>query len=810
MQPFPAAPAIAGPAGSLIYQTEASATIDSAGETEAFTLALDAGQTLSAVVEPAAGLDVSITVRDPLSVVLATSDAGSAAAAELVQLAPVAEAGLYTVEVTGVGATTGAFGVTAVLNAAFEEETVADAPGNNTSATAQNLDGAFSVVAGSTIAHTAVVAETDNLLSGGSAADFDWYEFSLTDGQVATAVVDADAAGTLTVELIAADGVSLLAVGAATGNARALVPGIADLTLDALPETFFLRVSGDAGAYSLTVVKDAAFDAESVPQVLPASGDALPASGDALGAINADFPVDNSTGVSGAVNLPANLIDGNGFLWDLAVTGSVAGGSDDAFDGAAVHGGFPVAGGGATLEETNREVVIGPRTIAGLDVSRKVYVPDDAGFARFLEVVTNNTAATHTYTVAIATNLGSDGATNLFDDDSGDASFGVDDDWLVTRDGSGEDPSVLHVVAGLGDRPTAASLSGDDVEYEFELTLAPGETQIVMHFLAQDTSAASLVTLAGTLSELGGGATEGMTAAESSQVVNFLADIDTYSLAVESGDTVIASTGTPAGGADGFVNLLDPRIELLDPNGDLVAADDNSAADGVNAIAAHQAGMTGIYTVRVLGAGIVGGEYTLDVEIDNSILLGDYNGDDTVNAADYTVWRDNLGTMATLANDPTPGVTIDDYLAWLGNFGADAAAPATAPGAAVTPPARSAPSPSSASPSALGSLGAATAYDASPLAGIAITSDFAPAAPAAAPPLIGFFVHSTSVARNASATPLLENGFDARLGDEANDLANAGEPTTAALDEQGRADQGDEGDANPATALDAAFAELLI
>lgn len=63
-------------------------------------------------------------------------------------------------------------------------------------------------------------------------------------------------------------------------------------------------------------------------------------------------------------------------------------------------------------------------------------------------------------------------------------------------------------------------------------------------------------------------------------------------------------------------------------------------------------------------------------------LDGDYNGDGTVDAADYTVWRDNLGTDATLPGDTTPGaVTAEDYQVWRDNYGAQAAAAgaATAP-----------------------------------------------------------------------------------------------------------------------------------
>ena len=54
--------------------------------------------------------------------------------------------------------------------------------------------------------------------------------------------------------------------------------------------------------------------------------------------------------------------------------------------------------------------------------------------------------------------------------------------------------------------------------------------------------------------------------------------------------------------------------------------------------------------------------------------LGDYNGDGSVNSADYTVWRDKLGTAVALPNQnpaaTTPAlVDQEDYAFWKANFG---------------------------------------------------------------------------------------------------------------------------------------------
>jgi len=54
-------------------------------------------------------------------------------------------------------------------------------------------------------------------------------------------------------------------------------------------------------------------------------------------------------------------------------------------------------------------------------------------------------------------------------------------------------------------------------------------------------------------------------------------------------------------------------------------------------------------------------------------LLGDYNGNFVVDAADYTVWRDRLSGGGSLLNDASPGsVSVEDYNYWKSHFGATA------------------------------------------------------------------------------------------------------------------------------------------
>jgi uncharacterized protein YkwD len=68
-------------------------------------------------------------------------------------------------------------------------------------------------------------------------------------------------------------------------------------------------------------------------------------------------------------------------------------------------------------------------------------------------------------------------------------------------------------------------------------------------------------------------------------------------------------------------------------------------------------------------------------------LLGDYNNNDVIDAADYTAWRDALTAGATsLTNDPTPG-TVDesDFLYWRAHFGETLGSGAGSPSPAAVP-----------------------------------------------------------------------------------------------------------------------------
>lgn len=77
----------------------------------------------------------------------------------------------------------------------------------------------------------------------------------------------------------------------------------------------------------------------------------------------------------------------------------------------------------------------------------------------------------------------------------------------------------------------------------------------------------------------------------------------------------------------------------------------------------------------VSGSGRRDGTLALYAVLPSAGLLGDYNNDGNVDAADYTVWRNNVGNPGnTLLNrDPANGTGVvdqNDYNSWKANFGA--------------------------------------------------------------------------------------------------------------------------------------------
>ncbi len=111
-------------------------------------------------------------------------------------------------------------------------------------------------------------------------------------------------------------------------------------------------------------------------------------------------------------------------------------------------------------------------------------------------------------------------------------------------------------------------------------------------------------------------------------------------------------------GNDRFTLYVDPSAGDVEPLEGTIKFD--SDVGTVNGLTIYSTGAFSIDEIRI--------GYSF-AEVVPVFLLGDYNENGVVDAADYTVWCDKLGSPDALPNDDTAGVGPDDYDRWITHFG---------------------------------------------------------------------------------------------------------------------------------------------
>ena len=138
------------------------------------------------------------------------------------------------------------------------------------------------------------------------------------------------------------------------------------------------------------------------------------------------------------------------------------------------------------------------------------------------------------------------------------------------------------------------------------------------------------------------------------------------------GSAHAASTINVLGSALGTVTFSNNTFDFLDLTAGSLAAGAYTLFDG-NATATYNLGgsllLTGLRAYPGSAVSVSGNDIVLTLPGGGGVL-GDYNSNGTVDAADYVVWR-NAGPTDVLPNDPTSG-TVDqsDYDFWRSRFGA--------------------------------------------------------------------------------------------------------------------------------------------
>ena len=150
---------------------------DAAGNTDTYTLPLAAGQTLSLVLVTDPSLIGTVTLVGPDGTTIGSATGAGAGATVVLESAPIATAGTYSLIVGGSGGTTGNYTLQAILNAAYKPATGT----NNSIASAYDLSSAFTSLGTTPYADRAGVLGTID-----SSGDTDFYKFWLNQGQSTT------------------------------------------------------------------------------------------------------------------------------------------------------------------------------------------------------------------------------------------------------------------------------------------------------------------------------------------------------------------------------------------------------------------------------------------------------------------------------------------------------------------------------------------------------------------------------------------------------------------------------------------------
>ena len=193
----------------MIYDPPINGNIGTSGETDTYTIDLDAGARLTVISEPAASLTPSVNVIGPGGSVGSGTAAGTGQDLVLQSLT-IATAGTYVVEITGDGGTTGAYTLELLLNADAELETYGGAA-NDTPGTAQIIDGSAVALGFGTADRLAVIGQLP------AAAGEDWYQFTTSPGGSNTLALTQLGSGSATLELYD-NGGTLLAAGVSADN----------------------------------------------------------------------------------------------------------------------------------------------------------------------------------------------------------------------------------------------------------------------------------------------------------------------------------------------------------------------------------------------------------------------------------------------------------------------------------------------------------------------------------------------------------------------------------------------------------------
>lgn len=232
-----------------------------------------------------------------------------------------------------------------------------------------------------------------------------------------------------------------------------------------------------------------------------------------------------------------NLDDSNGFVFDLDCVGEPEAGAGLSYSGGAfpyINGGYVPydceLGDAALIDQAGRQLTFGPRPLAGdlatasqsaIQAGRKVFVPTNGGFARYLEILTNPLNTPVTVTFEVDSYLASIDTALAVDPSTTGQTFAV-----VVSPSKPNFETLGYVFGGGAPVRTTSGLSlwQAAFTYKWAVTIPANQTIILMHFLIQRSpgDVAGATSQAQALVNLSDpAALTGMTDQEKAEVVNF-------------------------------------------------------------------------------------------------------------------------------------------------------------------------------------------------------------------------------------------------------------------------------------------------
>ena len=174
----------------------------------------------------------------------------------------------------------------------------------------------------------------------------------------------------------------------------------------------------------------------------------------------------------------------------------------------------------AVPEIPDQQIVFGPIRTAGILHTRKVFVPSDGSFVRFLEILENP----NDFAVEVTLDVSGEIFASSLSTSSGDSALDAGDGYLAGELDTGAGVAIVFTDTLGALIPDAARTNGDAYQHLWRgVTIPAGGRAILMHFAMQAADRATAIAKADDVLNLTDPtAFSDLTAEERSQVVNFL------------------------------------------------------------------------------------------------------------------------------------------------------------------------------------------------------------------------------------------------------------------------------------------------